>query len=82
MTSRAFSGSLQKSGDSVRLFRSSSRACAVSQSKMPPQQVQHLLDFGDLLFSLGAHAMGPSIRVAAHVVEAGLAINPKTFAPA
>jgi hypothetical protein len=56
MMSRAFSGSLQKSGDSVRALRSSRRASAVSQSKMPPQQVQHLLDFGGGFFSLGAHA--------------------------
>jgi hypothetical protein len=58
MMSRAFSGSLQKSGDSVLAFRSSSLASAVSQSKMPPQQAQHLLDFGDGFFSLGAHG-GP-----------------------
>jgi hypothetical protein len=49
---------------------------------MPPQQVQHLLDFGDLLFSLGAHAMDPSFPVAAHVVEVAAAINPQTFSPA
>jgi hypothetical protein len=55
MMPRAFSGSLQKSGDSVRAFRSSSRASAVSQSKMPPQQGQHLLDFGDGFFGFGPH---------------------------
>jgi hypothetical protein len=55
MMSRALSGSFQKSGDSVRAFRSSRRASAVSQSKMPPQQAQHLLDFGDGFFGLGTH---------------------------
>jgi phosphoglycerate dehydrogenase-like enzyme len=55
MIGRAFSGSAQKFGFSVRAVRSSSRAWAVSQSKMPPQQVQHLLDFGDGLGRFGAH---------------------------
>jgi hypothetical protein len=49
---------------------------------MPPQQAQHLLDFGDLLFSLGAHPMDPSIRVAAHVVDPAVAINPAPSSPA
>jgi hypothetical protein len=55
MISRALSGSFQKAGFSVRAFRSSSRACALSQSKMPPQQARHLLDLGHDLFGFRAH---------------------------
>jgi hypothetical protein len=62
MTSRALSGSDQKSGASVRALKSAKRASAVSQSKMPPQQVQHLLDFGDGFFGFSAHAIG-SLRL-------------------
>jgi hypothetical protein len=62
MISRAFSGSDQKSGASVRALKSSRRASAVSQSKMPPQQVQHLLDFGDGFLGFGTHALG-SLRL-------------------
>jgi hypothetical protein len=55
MIGRAFSGSAQKFGFSVRAVRSSSLAWAVSQSKMPPQQAYDLLDFGDDLGDFGAH---------------------------
>jgi hypothetical protein len=40
----AFSGLFQSEGSSAFAFSSSSRRCAVSQSKMPPQQCQRLLD--------------------------------------
>jgi hypothetical protein len=52
---RAFSGSLQSSGDSDWALSASRRSWAVSQSKMPPQQGQHLLDFGHGLFDFGFH---------------------------
>jgi hypothetical protein len=55
MVTRAFSGSLQNSGDSVCAVSASRRSCAVSQSKMPPQQAQHLLDVGDGFFDFRTH---------------------------
>jgi hypothetical protein len=55
MTLRAFCGLLQKVGSSARRFRSSRRADAVSQSKMPPQQRQGLADGVGVLLGVGAH---------------------------
>jgi hypothetical protein len=55
MSSRAFSGSFQKSGDSDWAFRLSMRGWAVSQSKMPPQQAYDLLDFKDDLLDFHTH---------------------------
>jgi hypothetical protein len=55
MVTRAFSGSLQNSGDSVSAVSAARRSSAVSQSKMPPQQGQHLLDFGHGLFDFRTH---------------------------
>lgn len=47
--------SFQKSGSSTRLFSSSSRLMETSQSKMPPQQPDRLLDGLDHRFDFGAH---------------------------
>jgi hypothetical protein len=57
MISRAFSGLFQRSGDSDWAFSASRRGSAVSQSKMPPQQAQRLLDFGDDLFDFHTHGI-------------------------
>ena len=52
-------GLFQSLGSSARLFSSARRACAVSQSKMPPQQRQGLADgFGEFL-GFGAHGQPP-----------------------
>jgi hypothetical protein len=55
MISRAFSGSFQKFGDSDCAFSASRRGWAVSQSKMPPQQGDSLLDVIDDFQNFGAH---------------------------
>jgi hypothetical protein len=62
MATRAFSGSFQKSGDSVCAFSAARRTSAVSQSKMPPQQGQNLLDFGDGFLDFRTHVTIPSLR--------------------
>src|SRR5690554_3238906 len=59
MVVRAFSGSFQNSRDSVCAVSASRRSSAVSQSKMPPQQGQNLLDFGDGLFNFRTHGAIP-----------------------
>jgi len=52
------------SGSSAAAFSSASRAFALSQSKMPPQQGYCLLDFIDNRFDFGAHKTVPwGIRV-------------------
>jgi hypothetical protein len=45
----------QRFGSSAAAFSSSSRFLARSQSKMPPQQADHLLDFIDKGLDFGAH---------------------------
>jgi hypothetical protein len=52
----ARSGEFQKEGFSTAAFSSASRCFARSQSKMPPQQADHLLDFIDGRLDFGAHA--------------------------
>jgi hypothetical protein len=52
----ARSGELHRSGSSEAAFSSSRRRLAVSQSKMPPQQGDRLLDFIDDGLDLGAHS--------------------------
>jgi len=47
--------SFQRSGLSAAAFSSSSRRSALSQSKMPPQQGQRLLDLLSQMSDLGAH---------------------------
>jgi hypothetical protein len=42
-------------GSSARAFSSSRRRLAISQSKMPPQQADGLLDFVDGADDLGTH---------------------------
>jgi hypothetical protein len=59
--------SFQKLGSSACLFSSARRACALSTSKMPPQQPQRPLDLFDGFFGFGAHdgrhlAAAPAIR--------------------
>jgi hypothetical protein len=44
-------------GSSARLLSSASRACAVSQSKMPPQEDEGLLDGIDEFLRFGAHGV-------------------------
>jgi hypothetical protein len=41
---------------------------------MPPQQAQHLLDFGNGLLDFRTHALSSKFRD--HVVETAAAINP------
>ena len=48
-------GSFQKSGASALAFSSSRRRTALSQSKMPPQQGERLLDLVDGSFGFCAH---------------------------
>jgi hypothetical protein len=59
MTFCALAGSFQNSGASTSAFSSASRLCALSQSKMPPQQPDGLLDGIDLGFDFSAHAAFP-----------------------
>jgi hypothetical protein len=61
MVTRAFSGLFQNSGDSVCAVSASSRSSAVSQSKMPPQQGQNLLDVGDGGFNFRTHFKIPEV---------------------
>jgi hypothetical protein len=61
----ARSASFQSSGFSAAAFSSSSRRSASSQSKMPPQQGERLLDVFGQVGDLGAHEVsgrrvGPS----------------------
>ena len=56
----AAAGSFQSAGSSALAFSSSRRRQAVSQSKMPPQQGEGLLDVVDGAFGFGAH--GGDIR--------------------
>jgi hypothetical protein len=65
----AFSGEFQKSGLSTAAFSSARRCCALSQSKMPPQQADHLLDFIDGGLDFGAHGDR-------YLVGAARAVNP------
>src|SRR5258706_5773069 len=51
----AVCASFQNCGDSDLTFSSSSRRTDLSQSKMPPQQGERLLDLFDGPFGLGAH---------------------------
>ncbi|AQS84257.1 hypothetical protein A0U92_05120 [Acetobacter aceti] len=60
----AASASFQRSGSSARLFSSASLPWATSQSKMPPQQRNRLLDLLVERFRLGGHAtVTPSFGV-------------------
>jgi hypothetical protein len=47
--------SLQNAGSSAALFSSARRRVAVSTSKMPPQQLQRLLDLFDEILGFRAH---------------------------
>jgi hypothetical protein len=51
----AWAWSFQKLGSSAALFSSARRLCAVSTSKMPPQQPHRLLDFFDQILGFRAH---------------------------
>jgi hypothetical protein len=51
--------SFQKAGFSASLFSSARRRCAVSTSKMPPQQANGLLDFVDQILGFRAHIPDP-----------------------
>jgi hypothetical protein len=59
----ALAASSQKLGFSDCAFRTSRRLRDESQSKMPPQQVDRLLDFECHRLDLGAHAAIPSLMV-------------------
>jgi hypothetical protein len=52
----------QKSAASDLAFSSSRRRSAASQSKMPPQQCERLLDIVDGPFGFGAHESAPVAR--------------------
>src|SRR5580704_7381102 len=54
----AFSGSSQSELDSASPFSSARRFCALSQSKMPPQQPDGLLGGFELVLGLGTHEEG------------------------
>ena len=58
----AVCASFQNCGDSDLAFSSSRRRTDLSQSKMPPQQGEGLLDLGDGPFGLGAHGKHLSCR--------------------
>src|SRR6185312_3202416 len=49
----------QRLGSSARLLRSASRICALSQSKMPPEQDERFLDGLDELLRFGTHGCLP-----------------------
>jgi hypothetical protein len=51
----ALAWSFQKEGSSAALFSSASRRVAVSTSKMPPQQLQRLLDLFNEALGFRAH---------------------------
>jgi hypothetical protein len=51
----ARAGSFQRFGSSTAAFSSARRFWDLSQSKMPPQQAQRLLDLVDLGLGFGAH---------------------------
>src|ERR1700759_4908712 len=55
ITSCAFCGSFQSEESSARAFSSASSRIELSQSKMPPEQAQGLLDFGNGLLGFSAH---------------------------
>src|ERR1700687_2835973 len=55
----AFCGLFQMEGSSDLAFSSSSRRVALSQSKMPPQQGDRLLDLFDVALHFGAHDESP-----------------------
>jgi hypothetical protein len=55
MTAWARSESFQSSGFSAAAFSSARRSTALSQSKMPPQQGQTLLDLFRDMRDLGSH---------------------------
>jgi hypothetical protein len=57
MTFCAALRSFQSLGSSALWFSSASRACAVSQSKMPPQENESLLDGIDVFLRFGAHGI-------------------------
>ena len=57
----AATGSFQMAGSSALAFSSSRRRSDLSQSKMPPQQSDGLLNLGNGTFGLGAHD-GSDIR--------------------
>jgi hypothetical protein len=57
----ARSASFHSSGDSASAFSSSRRRTALSQSKMPPQQGQTLLDLAGQMADLGAHAASTNV---------------------
>jgi hypothetical protein len=56
MTACARSGESQSLGSSTAAFSSASRRFARSQSKMPPQQANGLLDPSDNVLDFGAHS--------------------------
>jgi len=51
----AAAGSFQIEESSALAFSSSRRRTDLSQSKMPPQQADRLLDFADGAFDFGSH---------------------------
>src|SRR5712671_5102006 len=57
----AVCASFQNCGDSDLAFSSSSRRTDLSQSKMPPQQGERLLDLFDGPLGLAAHCQHPSV---------------------
>jgi hypothetical protein len=64
--------SLQNAGSSAALFSSARRRVAVSTSKMPPQQLQRLLDFFDKVLSFRAHNSKSSAARAALRFKMGI----------
>src|SRR3974377_1276532 len=84
MRAWASCGLFQIVGSSALAFSSSSRRSALSQSKMPPQQVDRLLDFADRAFGLWAHELVlPTYRYAwtAKTCKGSLGWRLKSAAP-
>ena len=78
ITCWAFSGSFQSAPDSACAFSESRRDSAVSQSKMPPQEDERLLDVIGNGLDFGAHG---SLHRSAPCSEAGPAVQPAPIAP-
>jgi hypothetical protein len=64
--------SLQNAGSSAALFSSARRRVAVSTSKMPPQQLQRLLDLFDKALSFRAHDLKSNAARAALRFKMGI----------
>jgi hypothetical protein len=60
MTDWALDGFCQRLGSSASAFSSDRRVSAISTSKMPPQQLQGLLDFGKEGLNFSAHGKSGS----------------------